>query len=75
MTSKLSFTVYLDFIYFPGKFYVDAMQPISVTFNNTEEVCQSLSGKEVAELMWDHLRSVIDNANQGTCRGNDRLVQ
>ena len=46
------------------------MFPISVTLNNTEEVCQSLSGKEVEELMWNHLRSVIDN--QGTCRGNDR---
>ena len=51
------------------------MQPISVTLNNTEEVCQSLSDKKVRELMWNHLRSVIDNANQGTCRGNDRLVQ
>ena len=39
MTSKLGFTVDLNFIYFPGKFNVDAMLPISVTFNNTE-VCQ-----------------------------------
>ena len=49
---------------------MDTAVPFTVTVNNVT-VRQSLC----EELMWNHLQGAIHDVNQGTCRGNDRLVQ
>ena len=46
---------------------MDTAVPFSLTVNNVE-MCQSLSDEKVREVMWNHLRFVMDDVNQGRCR-------